>query len=140
MTISSGGSGRAGGTTVSEPSTQVADEPEMSPGDPVTPPRRRFQTDLRTLLAVTAIVALSTALPASPASLLLGLIAVPILAAAVCTWNRWPWWIGLVFLVVLAAALTPADPASMLIVATPACVVYMLTLLAWNVMRKRRTD
>ena len=116
----------------------------MNAGDSANPQRTRpFQFDLRTLLAVVAIVALSAAAigpRASLVALLLAVVAVPILAAAVCIWNRWSWRIGLVFLVVLAAALTPADPASMFILAIPACVVYMLTVLAWNVMRRRRTD
>ena len=116
----------------------------MNTGDPANPQRQRpFQFDLRTLLAVTAIVALSTAIIARPTSLvalLLAVVAVPILAAAVCAWNRWSWRIGVVFLAVLSMAATPADPASMLIFAIPACVVYMLTLLAWKAMRKRRMD
>jgi 4-hydroxybenzoate polyprenyltransferase len=116
----------------------------MDPGDPTTAQReRRFQFDLRTLLAVTAIVALSAAAISprvSLVALLLAVVAIPILTAAVCVWNRWPWWIGLVFLLVLAAALTPADPLSMNLFQAPACVVYGLSMLLWQSMQKRQID
>jgi len=116
----------------------------MNAGDSANPQRARpFQFDLRTALAVTAIVALSTAAivgRASLVTLVLAAVAVPVLAAAVCEWNRWSWRIGLVLLLVLSMLATPADPLSMWLFAIPACVVYVLSVLAWKAMRKRRTD
>jgi hypothetical protein len=114
----------------------------MDPGDPTTPQReRRFQFDLRTLLAVTAIVAVASAMivRAGPLEVLIaGVLSIPIVVVAVCAWSRCSWLIGLVFVMALAVAATPPDPASMLIFAIPASVVYAVSVLAWRTMRKRR--
>ena len=113
----------------------------MNTDDSTTPQRPRpFQFGLRTLLAVTAIAALAMAMitRAGPFEVLLvGVVAIPILVVAVCSWNRRSWLIGLVFLMALAVAATPPDPVSMLIFAVPACVVYVLGVLAWKAMRKQ---
>jgi Sec-independent protein secretion pathway component TatC len=53
------------------------------------------------------------------------------------TANRWPWIAGLVGCFALAAIFTPADPASMLLVAVPLSVVYGLAVAVRRIPRMR---
>ena len=59
-------------------------------------------------------------------------LAVLVLVVVVCLGHRGRWLLGLVLIMALAAAATPPDPASMLLCAVPAGIVYVLGVLAWR--------
>ena len=63
---------------------------------------------------------------------ILGLAAVAVLVVTAFTSKRWLWAVGLVGCIALAAASTPADPLSMLLVGVPCCGLYALSAFAWN--------
>ena len=113
----------------------------MEPGDVTSPAGRRFQFDLRTLLAVTAMVAIAATMITHTGPfelLLLGAVGIPILVVVVCAWNRSSWRVGVVLLMAVSVAATPADPASMLLLAVPLCGLYVLGVLVWKVMQRRK--
>jgi hypothetical protein len=103
---------------------------------------RPFQFGIKSILAVMVIAALSLAVAATHAniaSLIVALVGIPIQLALLCAWNGWSWRSGLIVLLVLSMAVTPADPYSMILVAVPASVVYFLTLLVLK-LRRDETD
>jgi len=105
--------------------------------------RRWYQYGVKSLLVLTALVAVTLSMLArsgTVAALLVGLVAVAILLVSACTGNRRPWLIGLVFVLALVAALTPPDPFGTALVAVPACLVYLLGVAAWNAVRKARSE
>lgn len=63
---------------------------------------------------------------------ILGVVAVAVLLVTSFTSKCWLWAVGLIGCIVLAVAITPADPWSTLIVGVPCCGLYALSAFAWS--------
>ena len=50
--------------------------------------------------------------------------------------KQWAWVLGMIACFVIAAIFTPADPASMLLVVVPLCVLYTVAVFAWKAPRR----
>ena len=67
--------------------------------------------------------------------MLVAIVAVGTFLITKFTSRRWLWACGLVGCVVVAAANTPADPISTILIAVQFCGLYLLSAFAWNVDR-----